>query len=385
MMRRRQFIQRLLSAGTALAAFGAGRPIAEGISAAQMPGVGECLGARPAFSIIPVVGDGNWIWNRPPEGQTGYLESRSYQVKVGISIQGTGRATQIQATTPVPVSFPEQTIEDVRIETQGCTAGIRELDSGAGQLGLAAPGIEAGQLVAATATFRLKISKQYHGFEKDQFSPDQQVPSEIRKKFLQNSPGVETSSREVQDLVKKLASTKEHPWDQAKRFAEWSQEHIRAKLGSYTSVVAAIRDGVGDCEERSAVFVALCRAVGIPARIVWIPNHNWSEFFLSDEQGTGHWIPVHTACYPWFGWVGAHELILQKGDRVYVPERRKQFRLLDDWARWLGAAPKTHWQGELTPLANELEGDPGPGARRKDSKGEWVVTGSHPYDRYMRR
>ena len=71
----------------------------------------------------------------------------------------------------------------------------------------------------------------------------------------------------------------------------------------------------------SAVFVALCRAAGIPARLVWIPNHNWAEFYLTDKDGKGHWIPAHTACYFWFGWTGVHELVLQKGDRIRLPER----------------------------------------------------------------
>ena len=44
------------------------------------------------------------------------------------------------------------------------------------------------------------------------------------------------------------------------------------------------------CEERAAVFIAFCRAVGIPARLVWVPSHNWAEFFLVDNDGKGQWI-----------------------------------------------------------------------------------------------
>src|SRR5215469_14687241 len=53
----------------------------------------------PAFSVIPVVGDGRWIWKEPPEGETGYLEPRSYDVSVGIEMEGTGSATDIISTT----------------------------------------------------------------------------------------------------------------------------------------------------------------------------------------------------------------------------------------------------------------------------------------------
>ena len=51
--------------------------------------------------------------------------------------------------------------------------------------------------------------------------------------------------------------------------------------------------------------------------------HNWAEFYLLDEQGEGHWIPAHTAAYSWFGWTGAHELVIQKGDNIRPPHNRK--------------------------------------------------------------
>ena len=64
----------------------------------------------------------------------------------------------------------------------------------------------------------------------------------------------------------------------------------------------ALKERRGDCEEMAGIFVALCRHCDIPARLVWVPNHNWAEFYLTDDQGEGHWIPAHTACYHWFGW-----------------------------------------------------------------------------------
>jgi hypothetical protein len=135
----------------------------------------------------------------------------------------------------------------------------------------------------------------------------------------------------------------------------------------------------------SAMFVALCRAGGIPARLVWVPNHNWAEFYLTDQQGQGHWIPAHTACYFWFGWTGAHELVLQKGDRLQVPERKGYFRLLEDWAQWMGKRPAVRYPAELVPKPSAPGADAGPGCRSKIETGEWQVVGNHPLNRYVRR
>jgi hypothetical protein len=336
--------------------------------------------------VQPVVGDGKWIWKEPPTDETGYLEPRSYSLDVGIELEGTGDSTDLMSTTTVPLDYPEQKIESVQIKTEGCEAELRKLTAGAGQLFLMASEIAKGQIIRAVAHYQVKLFKQYFPYQRDQFPEKQEVPSDVRRGFLQDSPGIQTKTREVRELAASLVKKAgKHPWDQAKAFADWVPQNIRPQLGSYTSVSTALETKRGDCEEMAGVFVALCRAVGIPARLVWIPNHTWAEFFLADAEKQGHWIPAHTACYKWFGWNGAHELVLQKGDRVQIPERRRQVRLMDDWTRFSGSAPRSRYTAELTPLPRNPGEDAGPGARRKDEKGEWKVIGSHPLDHYVRR
>ena len=340
----------------------------------------------PAFSVIPVVGDGKWIWTTPPQGQTGYLEPRPYLLNVGIELVGQGGGAQIKATTPVPINCPEQKIEEERIESQGCEAQVREIGPDTRQLCLSAPQIASGQTIAAVAHYKLTISKQYHHYQRDQFPEEQKIPGDVRRMYLGESPGIQTRCKEIRQLLGDLSGDAKHPWDLAKKFAAWIPRNIRPQIGPYTSVPAALENRVGDCEEMSAVFVALCRAAGIPARLVWVPNHNWSEFYLTDKQGQGHWIPAHTACYFWFGWTGAHELVLQKGDRVRLPERGgKLFRLQEDWLQWMGRRPAVRYLAELTPQPAKPGDDPGPGARTKIASGEWKLTGTHPLDRYARR
>jgi hypothetical protein len=213
----------------------------------------------------------------------------------------------------------------------------------------------------------------------------QKVPNDIRAAGLGESPGIQTTVSQVTSLARELKGTQTHPWHWARAFAEWVPKNIRPQIGTYTSVTAALANRVGDCEEMAGVFIALCRAVGIPARLVWIPNHVWSEFYLADRDGRGHWIPAHTACYPWFGWTGVHELVIQKGDRVRMPGKPGFVRLQTDRLRHIGARPTTRYWAELEPLADAAGGDAGPGARKKIETGEWIVTGSHPLDRTARR
>ena len=346
----------------------------------------EAMPTPPAFSVVPVVGDGKFIWTKPPQGETGYLEPRPYTLNVSIELTSQGNGTQIKATTPLPVDCPEQKLEGGQVQTQGCEAEVRDLGEYARQLYLYAPQITQGQTISAKVSYKATIRKQYHNYQRDQFPQKQTIPADVGKLYLGESPGIQTRSKEVHDLLGTLRGDLKHPWDLARKFAEWIPRNIRPLIGPYTGVITALEKQQGDCAEMSAVFVALCRAAGIPARLVWVPNHNWSEMYLADNHGKGHWIPVHTACYFWFGWTGAHELVIQKGDRLHMPDRgNRLFRLQEDWMQWGGHKPTVRYLADLTPQPAKTGEDPGPGARRKDKTGEWKLVGNHPLDPYMRR
>jgi len=342
----------------------------------------------PMHAVIPVVGDGKWIWNQPPKDQTGYLEPRSFEVSIGVELQGNGSASRLQATSPVPSEFPEQKLESVEVLTEGCEARVQPLASGAAQLEMAASSIAKGQIVRAVAKMKFTLFKQYHAFAKEQFAQQQpKLPADIKRNYLQDSPGIQTSDGEVRKVAQAIAAEHQHPWDQAAAITAWIRQTIKAQIGAYTSVTKAMQKKTGDCEEMAAVFVALCRSLQIPARLVWVPNHNWAEFYLTNEKGEGHWIPAHTACYSWFGWTGAHELVLQKGDRIVHPQKRNTQRLLEDWMQWQGARPEIRFGGELKPLpptGSSADSDAGPGGRRKERNGAWRLTGAHPQDKYLR-
>ncbi|MFB9902406.1 transglutaminase domain-containing protein [Allokutzneria oryzae] len=75
------------------------------------------------------------------------------------------------------------------------------------------------------------------------------------------------------------------------------------------------RDKAGDCGAYAFLFVAWCRALGIPARTVFgtwatgrLQAHAWAEFHV---DGTG-WLPVD----PSFGWLTAHQRWPARGREV---------------------------------------------------------------------
>lgn len=338
----------------------------------------------PAFSITPVVGDGKWIWNDPPN-ETGLLEPREFDVDIGMHFTARGDSSELYGTTVAPATFPEQVILDSKIETQNCDARLENVADGVTQLQLYSEFLGNGQQAQATARFRLKIFKSHQGFDKTSF-PEVQKKLKGRHSFLGNSPGIKTTSSPVKKLVGALldsSASNIHPWDTAHRFYKWVWRNIKGVPGKYTSVEQAIRSRKGDCEERACTFIAMCRAAGIPARQVWVPSHVWAEIALHDHDGVWHWVPIHTAAYSWFGWTGAHEVVFQKGDKIRLPGRTSAIRLVDDWYRTKGPQPKTEFTCEIRPVAPEGE-PPGPGSRKKLPNGQWRSLDNSRFRRFGR-
>ena len=69
---------------------------------------------------------------------------------------------------------------------------------------------------------------------------------------------------------------------------------------SLPSALEVLRTRVGDCNEHTALFVALARAAGIPARInvglVAVRSafyyHAWPEVYIAEGKERGFWLPV---------------------------------------------------------------------------------------------
>jgi transglutaminase-like putative cysteine protease len=90
----------------------------------------------------------------------------------------------------------------------------------------------------------------------------------------------------------------------ARARAEHLVRHVNALLEkkptvSLPSAAEVLRTRVGDCNEHTALYVALARASGLPARIavglVYLRGgfyyHAWAEVYV-EERGRGLWLPV---------------------------------------------------------------------------------------------
>jgi transglutaminase-like putative cysteine protease len=120
--------------------------------------------------------------------------------------------------------------------------------------------------------------------------------------FTRPEAFLESDAPEVKAEAEKAVAGASRPRDRAERLVR----HVHAILEkrptiSLPSAREVLRTRIGDCNEHTALYVALARAVHLPARIATglvqlrgaFYYHAWPEVFVaSSEARRGRWLPV---------------------------------------------------------------------------------------------
>jgi hypothetical protein len=101
--------------------------------------------------------------------------------------------------------------------------------------------------------------------------PAYDTEGELYQKYTRPQRGIQSDDPRIRDLAEQIVGSERNVYKQVLLLQSWVQRNIRyADLGSIypDDALLCIAQGVGDCAGQSKVFVALCRALGIPARTV---------------------------------------------------------------------------------------------------------------------
>lgn len=272
----------------------------------------------------------------------GTEQTQELQVGVVVTAQG-GPCSGIVGTTPVPIDWPEQQVkilkEDVSSEVRGVT--YRMIGGTARQMVVTIPQIASGQEARAVITFAVTKKVILPPADTSLFVlPEvKKVKGDVRI-YLGPSPYIESTHASIRALAKETIADKATAWEKVEALYEVTRSKVEYTNGPLKGAVQALKDGTGDCEELSSLFIALCRASGVPARIVWVPGHCYPEFYLEDKEGKGYWFPCQAAGNREFGGINEMRPILQKGDNFQVPERKERLRYISEYLTGKGGQPR---------------------------------------------
>ena len=122
-----------------------------------------------------------------------------------------------------------------------------------------------------------------------------------RARYLAPESFIESDDPEIVETARRIAGSAPDPRTKAERLVREVNAMLDKKpTVSLPSAKEVLRTKVGDCNEHTALYVALARAAGLPARInVGLAMvrgafyyHAWPEVYIDAPGGRGYWLPV---------------------------------------------------------------------------------------------
>lgn len=259
-----------------------------------------------------------------------FLAPQKIVWEFGLTINATGPASGISATVPVPRDWPEQKLLSATPQQSQNVSRSKfdEPTDESKQLLFTVNRMNGGDTAEALIRFEIEKRMTVAPKETGNLSIASPPPRTLRK-FIKPSPSIESTHKRIQQIAEQLHDESLSGWQQVELIYKWVRDNIEYKFDTELhSCLEALDSGHGDCEELSSLFIAICRAMDIPARAVWIPGHTYPEFYLEDKNGDGHWFPCQAAGDYQFGAMTELRPILQKGDKFRLPGKSGYFRYL---------------------------------------------------------
>jgi hypothetical protein len=142
--------------------------------------------------------------------------------------------------------------------------------------------------------------RRYDGSQAPPFPPDFSRDP-MMKEYLASSELIQSDDPVLVEKAREITKGSRDSWEAARRVSRWVSENIQGAIPGGGTARGVYDSRSGECGGHSFLMAAFCRAVGIPARVVWgglhLPErggvfgqHGWNEIYM----GEAGWIPVDT-------------------------------------------------------------------------------------------
>ena len=140
--------------------------------------------------------------------------------------------------------------------------------------------------------------QKYNGQNAEIFNSDVHFDSETQV-YLEAEDMIQSDNPELAKLAREITEGSKDYWEATLRLSTWVAENIDGSI-LFGTAYETYKRREGACGSQSMLLAALCRSVGIPARVVWgglytpeyggsFGSHAWNEIYMGEDAG---WIPV---------------------------------------------------------------------------------------------
>ncbi|MGB9835356.1 MAG: transglutaminase domain-containing protein [Candidatus Saccharicenans sp.] len=162
--------------------------------------------------------------------------------------------------------------------------------------------LKAPAIIQTGWTVKAKVYAVEYFIYPDKVGTLDQIPEEIKKKYLVDGDKYCISDPFIQNLAHQIAGQEKNPYWIARKVYEYLIDHLSYNLkpvGGWNPAPTVLRRGTASCSEYTYSMIALCRALGVPARYVGTVSlrgddasyddvfHRWNEIYLPPYG----WIP----------------------------------------------------------------------------------------------
>lgn len=155
----------------------------------------------------------------------------------------------------------------------------------------------------------------------DKVGKIQDIPADIKAKYLKDDEKYQINHPVIKDAVSKALGNETNAYWIARKLYQYLFDKMYYEMvGGWNTAPAVLERGNGSCSEYTFLYIALCRAAGLPARYVGAVVvrgdessmddvfHRWAEVYIPNYG----WIPVDASAGDeksardqahYFGWI----------------------------------------------------------------------------------
>ena len=176
--------------------------------------------------------------------------------------------------------------------------------------------------VGVTMRVRARTSTIRYNLLPERIGELQDAPRAIRARYLADGDKYRIDDPRIREVVEQVVGDETNAYRVARALYDHLIDNMEYELaGGWNVAPMVLERGTGSCSEYTFVFVALCRAAGLPARYVGSVVRRYDDAAVDDVFH--RWSEVYL---PEVGWVPVD---LNRGDKEYPFERARGIGYLD--------------------------------------------------------
>ena len=170
----------------------------------------------------------------------------------------------------------------------------------------------------ATVEVQMQVEAEIYAIDYFIFPEDvgslNDIPKEIKKRYTADGGKYMLSDPYIRKTARQIVGDETHPYWMARKIFDFVRNQLEYKLeGGWNAAPVVLQRGTGSCSEYTFSFIALCRAIGLPARYVGSIVVRGDDASLDDVFH--RWPQVYL---PNYGWV---HIDPQGGDKPVARDR----------------------------------------------------------------